>query len=144
LVKPHTPEKILPTWAVITTFFCSESVAYRRTSEMANMPTIMGNSVTPLSMSSLPKVKRGKADGLFIPTQASNSPISSDTKPFRVLAGEIKMAHDKPRTTNQKTSYEEKLRAKSASTGAATIRTNVPNKPPTNEKTMLAPKATFA
>src|SRR3954453_11424774 len=49
-----------------------------------------------------------------------------------------------PSSTSQKYSNELKCRAASASTGAATISTTVPNRPPTAENTRPAPSATSA
>jgi hypothetical protein len=53
----------------------------------------------------------------------------------------ITMAHDSPSSTSQKYSNDEKRSAKSASAGADTISTTVPNRPPMALNTSPAPNA---
>ena len=72
------------------------------------------------------------------------SPISSATKPFNGRSAVMTIAQVRPSSTSQKYSNEEKPRANSASAGAATMSTTVPNRPPIAEKTSPAPSASSA
>ena len=63
------------------------STTKRITSEMANMPIIIGIMPMPPVISALPKVKRGKPAGLPRPTQATSRPSSSVTRPLSGLVG---------------------------------------------------------
>ena len=110
-------------------------------SDTANMPIMIGISVSPPASSALPKVKRGKPAGLSRPTEATSRPSSSDTMPFSGLANAMNTAHNRPSITSQKYSNEENLSATSASAGAAMISTAVPNRPPITENTRPAPSA---
>jgi hypothetical protein len=104
-------------------------------SDTANMPIIVGIRPMPPSSSALPKVKRGNAAGLPSPTHATSSPSNSV---------EMNTAQVSPSRTSQKYSNELNFSANSASAGAATISTAVPNRPPTAENTRPAPSATSA
>ena len=108
------------------------------------MPTIIGISETPPISSTLPKVKRGWAPGLSSPTQATSRPIMSAVIALSLLEEPMNTALDRPRTTSQKYSNDENLRATSASVGAAAISTAVPNSPPIAENTRPAPSASSA
>ncbi len=117
------------------------STAKRMISEIANMPIIIGMRPMPPSNSVLPNVKRGMAAGLLSPIEATSRPSSSDTKPLSGRSDEMRTAQVRPSRTSQKYSNELKLRANSASAGAATISTAVPNMPPMAENTRPAPRA---
>src|SRR5213594_2117254 len=113
-------------------------------SEIANMPIIIGIMPMPPISSTLPNVKRGKPAGLPSPTQATNSPSSSDTKPLSGRSEVMNTAHVSPISTSQKYSNELNLSANSASAGAESMSTAVPNSPPSAEKTSPAPNANSA
>ena len=113
-------------------------------SEMANMPIIIGIMPMPPRSSMLPKVKRGIAAGLLSPTHATRSPSISVTKPFSGRSEVMNTAQVKPSNTSQKYSKELNFKANSASAGAASINTAVPNSPPSAEKTRPAPSAVSA
>ena len=113
-------------------------------SEMANMPIIIGIRPMPPSSSVLPKVKRGYAAGLPRPTCATINPSSSITKPLSGRSDVMNTAQVRPSSTSQKYSKELKLSANSASAGAESISTAVPNKPPIAENTRPAPSAVSA
>ena len=134
----------LPTFSTTNSAGGLVSTTYRMISEMANMPIIMAIMPIPPIISALPKVKRGKPAGLPRPTQATKSPSSSVVTPLSGWLDVMKTAQVKPNKTNQKYSNELKFKAKSASAGAAKIKTTVPNSPPTAEKTKPAPKASSA
>ena len=119
------------------------STAKRMISEIANMPIIIGIMPMPPSISMLPNVKRGKPAGLPRPTQATSRPSSSDTKPFSGRSDVMNTAQVSPSSTSQKYSNELNFSANSASVGAATISTAVPNSPPIAEKTRPAPSASL-
>ena len=108
------------------------------------MPIIIGIMPMPPISSTLPNVKRGKPAGLPRPTQATNSPSSSDTKPLSGRSDVMNTAQVRPISTSQKYSNELNLSANSASAGAAMIRTAVPNRPPMAENTRPAPSAVSA
>ena len=108
------------------------------------MPIIIGIMPMPPVISVLPKVKRGKPAGLPRPTQATSRPSSSVTSPSSGRSDVMNTAQVSPSSTSQKYSNELKLSAKSASAGAATISTTVPNRPPTAENTRPAPSASSA
>ncbi len=120
------------------------STAKRMISEIANMPIIIGIMPMPPISSTLPKVKRGKPAGLPSPTQATNNPSSSETKPFSGRSDVMNTAQVRPISTSQKYSNELNFSANSASVGAARISTAVPNRPPTAENTRPAPSASSA
>ena len=120
------------------------STAYRMISEIANMPIISGIMPMPPISSVLPNVKRGKPAGLPSPTQAIMRPSSSDTTPFSGRSDVMTIAHVSPSSTSQKYSNELNRSATSASAGAETISTAVPNRPPIAENTRPAPSATSA
>src|SRR5689334_14385013 len=61
--------------------------------------------------------------------------------PFNGRSAVITIAHDNPSSTSQKYSNEENRSAKSASAGADTISTAVPNNPPSALNTRPAPSA---
>ena len=113
-------------------------------SEIANMPIIIGIIPMPPRSSTLPKVKRGIAAGLFSPTHATSRPRSSEMNPFSGRSDVMKTAQVSPSRTSQKYSNELKFSANSASVGAETISTAVPNSPPIAEKTRPAPSAVSA
>ena len=113
-------------------------------SETANMPIMSGIRPMPPSRSVLPKVKRGNAAGLLRPTPAMSRPMKSVVSPFSGALVEMKTAQVRPIRTSQKYSNELNLSANSASAGAETISTAVPNRPPTAEKTRPAPSASSA
>ena len=69
---------------------------------------------------------------------------SSVTRPFSGRSVEMNTAQVRPISTSQKYSNELNFSANSASAGAATISTAVPNRPPTAEKTSPAPSASSA
>ena len=92
----------------------------------------------------LPNVKRGNAAGLPRPTQATSKPSIRVTKPFSGRSDVINTAQVNPSSTSQKYSNELNLSANSASAGAASISTAVPNSPPSAEKTSPAPNANSA
>ncbi len=110
-------------------------------SEIANIPIIIGISPIPPSISMLPNVKRGIAAGLLSPIDETSRPSISDTHPLSGRSDEIITAQVRPSSTSQKYSNELKLSANSASVGAATISTMVPNIPPSAENTSPAPSA---
>ncbi len=66
------------------------------------------------------------------------------TRPLSGRSDVMNTAQVRPSSTSQKYSNELKLSAKSASAGAATISTTVPNRPPTAENTSPAPSACSA
>ena len=138
------PLKTLPICASTTKALGCVSTTKRMISDTANMPIIVGIRPMPPSSSVLPKVKRANAAGLLSPTQASSRPRNSVTSPFSGLSLEMKTAQVRPINTSQKYSNELKCSANSASVGAATISTAVPNKPPTAENTRPAPRAISA
>src|SRR5438034_10462018 len=113
-------------------------------SEIANMPIIIGIMPIPPSSAMLPNVNLGNAAGLFNPTQATSSPSNSDTKPLSGRSEVMNTAQVSPSSTSQKYSNELNLRANSASAGAASINTAVPNSPPSAENTSPAPSASSA
>ncbi len=108
------------------------------------MPIIIGIIPMPPMSSVLPNVNRGNPAGLPRPTQAIASPISSDTKPFSGRSAVITIAHESPSSTSQKYSNELNFSANSASAGADTMSTAVPNRPPIAENTRPAPSASSA
>ena len=74
-------------------------------------------------------------------TLVEASKLSNDT----LLSGVIEtIAQESPSSTSQKYSNELKRSAKSASAGADTISTAVPNSPPIAENTSPAPSASSA
>src|SRR5450759_1883950 len=113
-------------------------------SEIANMPIIIGLIPMPPRSSMLPNVKRGIAAGLLSPTHATRSPNISVTKPLSGRSEVMNTAQVKPSSTSQKYSNELNFNANSASAGAASINTAVPNSPPNAEKTKPAPSAVSA
>ena len=64
--------------------------------------------------------------------------------PFSGRSDVMNTAHVRPSSTSQKYSNELKRNAISASAGAATISTAVPNSPPIAENTSPAPSASSA
>ena len=108
------------------------------------MPIIIGIIPMPPISSVLPNVKRGNPAGLPSPTQATSSPSSSDTTPLSGRSAVITIAQVSPSSTSQKYSNDEKRSANSASAGAETISTAVPNSPPIAENTRPAPSASSA
>ena len=108
------------------------------------MPIIIGISPMPPRSSTLPKVKRGIAAGLFNPTQATSRPSSSEMNPLSGRSDVMKTAQVRPSRTSQKYSNELNLSANSASVGAESISTAVPNSPPIAENTSPAPSAVSA
>ena len=135
------PVKTLPILVCAISQGWSMVATLRMISEIANMPIMIGISVRPPASSALPKVKRGNAAGLSRPAEATSRPSSSDTTPFSGLPMARNTALERPRITSQKYSKEENLSAISASAGAATISTAVPNRPPITENTSPAPSA---
>ena len=113
-------------------------------SETANMPIISGMKPSPPISSVLPKVKRGKPAGLPRPTHAIMRPSSSDTTPFNGRSAVMTIAQVRPSSTSQKYSNELNFSATSASAGADTMSTSVPNRPPIAENTSPAPSAVSA
>ena len=113
-------------------------------SEIANMPIIIGIMPMPPRSSTLPKVKRGNAAGLLRPTQATSRPSIKVTKPLSGRSEVMNTAQVRPNSTSQKYSKELNLSANSASAGAQSISTAVPNSPPSAEKTSPAPSASSA
>src|SRR2546430_6783335 len=59
---------------------CSMVATLRMISDTANMPIMIGISVSPPASSALPKVKRGNPAGLSSPTEATSRPASSETR----------------------------------------------------------------
>src|SRR6476619_1814410 len=110
-------------------------------SDTANMPIIIGMRPMPPISSVLPNVKRGKPAGLPSPTDATIRPSSNEIMPFSGRSDVMTIAQDRPSSTSQKYSNELNRSAKSASAGAETISTAVPNKPPIALKTSPAPSA---
>ncbi len=108
------------------------------------MPIIAGMKLTPPISSTLPKVKRGWPAVMSIPMVAMNSPISSETKPFRVEPVEITTAQESPRQASQKYSKDENWIATSASARAVTASTSEPSRPPIAEHTRPVPSASSA
>ena len=110
-------------------------------SDTANMPIIIGMRPMPPINSMLPNVKRGKPAGLPRPTHATSRPSSSETIPFSGRSAVMTIAHERPSSTSQKYSKELKRSAMSASVGADTMSTAVPNRPPMALNTRPAPSA---
>ena len=92
----------------------------------------------------LPNVKRGKPAGLPRPTHATMRPSSSETTPLSGRSDVMTTAQVSPSSTSQKYSNELNLSATSASAGADTMSTAVPNSPPIAENTRPAPSAVSA
>ncbi len=92
----------------------------------------------------LPKVNRGNAAGLFRPTQATSRPSRRVTKPLSGRSDVMNTAQVNPSSTSQKYSNELNLSANSASAGAESMSTAVPNSPPRAENTRPAPSAVSA
>ena len=67
--------------------------------------------------------------------------MASAIMPRGTEPGLTKIEQDRPRTTSQKYSKEEKRSATSASAGEAVISTMVPKMPPSEENTRAAPSA---
>ena len=107
------------------------------------MPIIIGIMPMPTPIISvLPKVKRGCPAGFLPrPTHATSKPRNSVISPFSGRSDVMNTAHVRPSSTSQKYSNELKRNAISASAGAATISTAVPNSPPIAENTSPAPTA---
>ena len=131
----------LPIFACAISHGSSRRETLRRISDTANMPIMIGISVSPPASSALPKVKRGNPAGLSSPTDATSSPRSSETTPFSGLPSARNTALANPSTTNQKYSNEENFSAISARLGAAAISTAVPKRPPRIENHSPAPSA---
>ena len=70
--------------------------------------------------------------------------MRSVTKPLSGRSDVINTAQVSPSNTSQKYSKELNFRANSASAGAASINTAVPNRPPIAENTSPAPSAVSA
>ena len=113
-------------------------------SEIANMPIIKGIRPIPPISSVLPNVKRGNPAGLPRPTAAISRPSISETKPLSGRSDVMNTAQVNPSSTSQKYSNELNFSATSASVGAASISTAVPNSPPIAENTRPAPSASSA
>src|SRR5467141_701610 len=144
LVSAHMPLNTLPIgWSTIRSGGLV-STAERMISEIANVPIIIGIMPMPPRSSMLPNVKRGIAAGLFSPTHATRSPSISVTKPMTGRSEVMNTAQVRPSSTSQKYSNELNFNANSASAGAASINTAVPNSPPNAEKTKPAPSAVSA
>ena len=141
MASAHMPLKIGPTRCVVTAPMLSPETMWRRTSEIANMPTSMGMSEMPPMSSVEPKVKRATPAALLMPMLAMASPISNVTQAFSGLAEPMKIAPPRPSITIQKNSTEPKDSAKSAIAGEAAIITTVPNMPPIAENTRPMPSA---
>src|SRR4029079_10938566 len=94
-------------------------------SEIANMPIIIGIIPMPPRSSTLPKVKRGIAAGLFNPTHETSSRSSSEMNPFSGRSDVMKTAQVSPSRTNQKYSNELKFSANSASVVGESMSTSV-------------------
>ena len=105
------------------------------------MPIMAGMKLTPPISSIEPKVKRGWPATWSMPIEATKRPKISDSAPLIADPRETMAAQLRPSSASQKSSTEEKLVAKRASRGAASISISTPSTPPKQAAPIDSPSA---